>query len=68
MSLNKAIEHGKEKRKVYRGAKAIDHTCRSHGSCPWCQGNRSHKRKRREPITHERAEFAHEQTGFAHER
>ena len=40
MSLNKAIEHGKEKRKQYTGAKAIDCTCRNHGSCEWCKNNR----------------------------
>ena len=44
MSLDKAIEHGKEKRKPYRGAKAIDCTCRNHGSCTWCRDNRLHKR------------------------
>ena len=50
MSLDKAIEHGKEKRKPYRGAKAIDYTCRNHGSCDWCKGNRLHKFKIKEPI------------------
>lgn len=40
MSMEKAIEHGKEKRKPYKGAKAIDHTCRNHGSCEWCRGAR----------------------------
>ena len=40
MSLNKAIEHGKEKRKPYKGIKAIDCTCRNHGSCEWCKSNR----------------------------
>ena len=43
MSLDKAIEHGKERRKPYRGAKAVDCTCRNHGSCPWCKANRLHK-------------------------
>lgn len=43
MSLNKAIEHGKERRKPYTGSKAIDRTCRNHGSCSWCLGNRIHK-------------------------
>lgn len=43
MSLNKAIEHGKEHRKKYTKAKAIDSTCRNHGSCPWCKENRLHK-------------------------
>ena len=51
MSLDKAIEHGKEYRKPYRGAKAVDATCRNHGSCKWCEANRRHgdrKRKRAE--------------------
>ena len=49
MSLDKAIAHGKEKRKPYRGAKAIDATCRNHGTCKWCEENRTHGNKRREP-------------------
>lgn len=47
MSLDKAIEHGKEHRKQYYGAKAVDSTCRPHGGCPWCEGNRLHKHQRR---------------------
>ena len=31
MSLDKAIQHGKEHRKPYRGAKQIDPWCRNHG-------------------------------------
>ena len=46
MSLDKAIEHGKEHRKKYYGAKAVDRTCRSHGSCPWCENGRLHKGKK----------------------
>lgn len=45
MSLDKSIEHGKEKRKPYRGTKAIDPTCRNHGSCDYCRRNREHKTK-----------------------
>ncbi len=41
--LDKAIENGKEHRKPYYGSKAIDKTCRNHGSCPWCEGNRRYK-------------------------
>lgn len=48
MSLDKSIAHGKEHRKLYRGAKAIDRTCRNHGSCGWCKGNRTHKNDKRE--------------------
>ena len=43
MSLNKAIKHRKEHRKEYHGAKAIDKTCRNHGSCSWCEGDRRYK-------------------------
>ena len=49
MSLDKAIEHGKEHRKPYRGSKAIDYTCRNHGSCPWCERNRRHKFRDKHP-------------------
>ena len=50
MPLDKAIEHGKEKRKPYRGAKAIDATCRNHGSCQWCEENRKHKFRDKHPV------------------
>lgn len=48
MSLDKTIQSGKEHRRPYRGAKAIDRTCRNHGSCEWCHGNRIHKNDKRE--------------------
>ena len=48
MSLYKSIQSGKSRRKPYRGAKAIDATCRNHGSCDWCKGNRTHKDDKRE--------------------
>lgn len=50
MSLDKSIEHGKEKRKPYRGAKAIDCTCRNHGSCEWCKRNRLFKFRDKHPV------------------
>lgn len=43
MSLDKAIEHGKEKRKPYHGAKAIDPWCRNHGFCKSCELSRKIK-------------------------
>ena len=46
MSLDKAIEHGKEKRQPYRKAKAVDRTCRNHGSCEWCRENRIYKNRK----------------------
>lgn len=44
MSLDKAIKSGKEKRKPYRKAKAVYSTCRNHGSCKWCEENRTHQK------------------------
>lgn len=48
MSLDKAIKHGKERRKPYRKSKAVDSTCRNHGSCPYCKGNRLYQRTKQE--------------------
>ena len=45
--LNKAIEHKKEHRKPYTGAKAIDKSCRNHGSCDYCLGNRMYKYRKK---------------------
>lgn len=47
MGLEKAIESGKERRKPYLGAKAVDCTCRNHGSCPHCKSNRLHSDRKR---------------------
>ena len=48
MSLCKAIESGKEHRKPYMGSKSIDPSCRNHGGCPYCEGNRLYKHRVRE--------------------
>lgn len=48
MSLDKAIKHGKEKRKPYRGSKAFDLTCRNHGGCDACLSNRMHGKNKQE--------------------
>lgn len=45
--LDKAIASGKEHRKQYRKiAPRVDMTCRCHGGCTWCLGNRIHKYKK----------------------
>ncbi len=46
MSLDKAIKSGKEHRKPYYKSESFDTTCRPHGGCPWCYGNRMHKHRR----------------------
>ncbi len=50
MSLNKAIEHKKEKRKQYRGEKSIDSMCRNHKGCKWCEDNRTYKNRKRKEM------------------
>lgn len=47
MSMDKAIQHGKEHRKPYHGAKSFDVTCRNHGGCPHCEGNRLYQTKKK---------------------
>ena len=63
MSLDKAIEYGKEYREQYRGSKAIDKTCRNHGGCDWCNGNRQHKNRKREQAMKDREEENNEEVG-----
>ena len=41
MSFDKNYPNRKDKRKVYYRSKSFDRTCRNHGSCPWCKGNRT---------------------------
>ena len=54
MSLDKAIKSGKEKRKPYRKGKAVDGSCRNHGSCTYCTGNRKyHETKKLESAAEE---------------
>ena len=53
MSLNKAIEHGKEKRKPYRGAKAMCSACCNHGSDDWDLNDRVHKYRKVETSAQE---------------
>ena len=56
MALHKAIKSGKEHRVEYgtKGqpyAKAVDPHCRNHGSCPWCERNRTFKHKSMDKLT-----------------
>lgn len=46
MALDKAIEHKKEHRKPYKLCKQIDPSCRNHGGCLWCEGNRKYAYKK----------------------
>ena len=55
MSLDKAIKYGKEHRKPYTDSRAYVHSCRNHGTCSWCQGNRLFKWRDKHPQTLEEA-------------
>lgn len=48
MGLEKGIENGREHRKRYTNSKAFDYSCRNHGGCAWCEGNRLYKTRRKE--------------------
>ena len=51
MSLDKAIQHGKEHRKPYHRSGKFDRTCRPGGGCPYCEGNRSIQERREKART-----------------
>ncbi len=53
MSLDKAIQSGKEKREMYRRDKAIDASCRNHGDDPWAKHSRLHSNDLRRQIADE---------------
>lgn len=50
MALDKAIHHGKERRKPYYRSGRFDRACRPGGTCPYCKAGRQHKHKRRLPL------------------
>lgn len=50
MSLDKAIEHGKEHRKQYYDCRSFDRGCRCHGGCDWCQRRRRSRKVRQMPV------------------
>lgn len=56
MTLDMSIEHNKEHRKKYYGAKAVDKSCRNHGSDEWSAENRKYKHKKRQASIDEQLE------------
>lgn len=52
--LDKAIEAGKEHRKLYRKSRRFDRTCRNHGACPWCREGRLFANRKRLEAAKER--------------
>ncbi|WP_458408227.1 hypothetical protein [Anaerotignum sp.] len=62
MSLDKAIEHGKEKRKKFRGGKAVSNRCKNHGGCVWCEANRLYQRSKEELAAEQQMREVEEET------
>lgn len=62
MSLDKAIKHGKERRKeYYKICEQIDKSCRCHGGCEYCKNNRMYqKNKEEEKTSNQLKEFENE--------
>ena len=54
MGLEKGIRSGKEHRSEYRHSKAFDPSCRNHGSCPWCEGNRTYQSRKADLASRQR--------------
>lgn len=48
MGFDNKYPNRKDWRKPHRGAKAVDTTCRNHGSCSYCETNRTHKNDKRD--------------------
>jgi hypothetical protein len=57
MSFDKTYPNRKDRRKPYRGAKSVDAHCRNHGSCNYCRGNRTVKRRKSELALEEETKF-----------
>lgn len=65
MALDKAIAYGKEHRKPYRRAKSVDTTCRNHGSCDYCKGNRLHNARKRLTAAEQMMRESREESSFS---
>lgn len=50
MAFDNNYPNRKDKRNLYRKSKAVDKTCRNHGSCHWCENGRLFSNKKREPL------------------
>ncbi len=51
------------RKREYTGSKEFDRSCRSHGGCPWCEGNRTIKLKRLESYANEELRTAEDEAG-----
>lgn len=67
MSLEKAIAHGKEHRKPYRGLAAYDTWCRNHGGCHVCERRRLHQSRKELEKANDKMKEALEEISFDQE-
>jgi len=51
---NKLYPNRKDWMEPYRGPKAVDRSCRNHGSCRYCQLGRTHTNRKRELVAKEK--------------
>lgn len=58
MALDKAIEHGKEKRREWHDSRQFDTSCRNNNRCPWCESNRLHQQRKLELAAREEMAFS----------
>jgi hypothetical protein len=47
MSFDNRYPNRKDRRAPYRRSQRFDKSCRPHGGCGWCLGNRLHSSRRR---------------------
>ena len=59
--MGRVDEMSKTKRKPYTQSKRFDATCRCHGSCGWCKGNRKYQDTRyRDAADRELQEYSYQ--------
>jgi hypothetical protein len=67
MSLEKAIQHKKEKRKPYKDSRRFDRSCRNHGNCGWCENQRTFTNKRKCFVAQAQIDETNYETGKEYE-
>ena len=53
-------------RKAYTKSKRFDKSCRNHGGCPYCEGNRLHKHRKQPTVEQELKQIGIQQNWLMH--
>ena len=56
MSMEKAVKHGKVKRRKYYDSRTFDYSCRHGGNCAWCSNGRQFKGRKDMAASQEQVE------------